>query len=153
MKDIRYWVSKVLTSEQSEVEKKPEPKHSVTEKMKFLQEQSNYQQEQKTLQQKKTEYGTVRHLPFSTLKIAGAFSFLRKEKCTRRLYQVHFLTFQINRGAFLFGIMSAPVNHSQSDRPVTNPAECGTHDARPSFRLKRGLYFSPEAVRRLPVCE
>ena len=53
MKDIRYWVSKVLTPEQSEVEKKPEPKHSVTEKMKFLQEQSNNQQEQKTPQQKK----------------------------------------------------------------------------------------------------
>ena len=55
MKDIRYWVSKVLTPEQSEVEKKPEPKHSVTEKMKFLQEQSNYQQEQKTPQQKKQD--------------------------------------------------------------------------------------------------
>ena len=53
MKDIRYWVSKVLTPEQSEVEKKPEPKHSVTEKMKFLQEQSSNQQEQKTTQQKK----------------------------------------------------------------------------------------------------
>ena len=53
MKDIRYWVSKVLTPEQSEVEKKPEPKHSVTEKMRFLQEQSSNQQEQKTLQQKK----------------------------------------------------------------------------------------------------
>lgn len=53
MKDIRYWVSKVLTLEQPEVEKKPEPKHSVTEKMKFLQEQSNYQPEQKTPQQKK----------------------------------------------------------------------------------------------------
>lgn len=53
MKDIRYWVSKVLTPEQSEVEKKPEPKHSVTEKMKFLQEQNNHQQEQKTPQQKK----------------------------------------------------------------------------------------------------
>ena len=47
MKDIRYWVSKVLMPEQSEVEKKPEPKHSVTEKMKFLQEQSSNQQEQK----------------------------------------------------------------------------------------------------------
>ena len=55
MKDIRYWVSKVLTPGQSKVEKKPEPKHSVTEKMKFLQEQSNYQQEQKTLQQKKQD--------------------------------------------------------------------------------------------------
>lgn len=51
MKDIRYWVSKVLTPEQSEVEKKPEPKHSITEKMKFLQEQSSNQQEQKTPQQ------------------------------------------------------------------------------------------------------
>ena len=53
MKDIRYWVSKVLTPEQSEALKKPEPKHSVTEKMKFLQEQSSNQQEQKNPQQKK----------------------------------------------------------------------------------------------------
>ena len=53
MKDIRYWVSKVLTPEQSEVEKRPEPKHSVTEKMKFLQEQSNHQPEQNPPQQKK----------------------------------------------------------------------------------------------------
>lgn len=53
MKDIRYWVGKVLTPEQSEVEKKHEPKHSVTEKIKFLQEQSSNQQEQKTPQQKK----------------------------------------------------------------------------------------------------
>ena len=65
MKDIRYWVSKVLTPEQSEVEKKPEPKHSVTEKMKFLQEQSSNQQEQNPPATEKTEYGTVRHLPFS----------------------------------------------------------------------------------------
>ena len=35
--------------------------------------------------------GTNQHLPFSTLKITGAFSFLRKEKCTWRLYRVHFL--------------------------------------------------------------
>ena len=53
MKDIRYWVSKALTLEQSEVEKKPEPKHSVTEKMKFLQEQSSNQQAQNPPQQKK----------------------------------------------------------------------------------------------------
>ena len=53
MKDIRYWVSKVLTPEQSEALKKPEPRHSVTEKMRFLQEQSSNQQEQKTPQQKK----------------------------------------------------------------------------------------------------
>ena len=31
MKDIRYWIGKVLTPEQAEVEKKPEPKHSLTE--------------------------------------------------------------------------------------------------------------------------
>ena len=31
--------SKVIEPEQGEVEKKPEPKHSVTEKMKYLQEQ------------------------------------------------------------------------------------------------------------------
>lgn len=53
MKDIRYWVSKILTLEQPEALKKPEPKHSVKEKMKFLQEQSSNQQEQKTPQQKK----------------------------------------------------------------------------------------------------
>ena len=53
MKDIRYWVSKALTPEQSEALKKPEPKHSVTEKMKFLQEQSSNQQEQNPPQQKK----------------------------------------------------------------------------------------------------
>ena len=44
-------------------------------------------------------------------------------------------------------------NHSQSDRPIANPAECDTHDARLSFRLKRGLYSFLEAVRCLPVCE
>ena len=33
MKDIRYWVGKVLTPEQSEVEKKPEPKHSLKERL------------------------------------------------------------------------------------------------------------------------
>ena len=35
-----------LTPEQAEVEKKPEPKHSLTEKMKFLQEQDKKQPEQ-----------------------------------------------------------------------------------------------------------
>ena len=52
MKDIRYWVGKVLTPEQA-VEKKPEPKYSVTEKMKFLQEQGKKQPEQKSPQHKK----------------------------------------------------------------------------------------------------
>ena len=55
MKDIRYWVGKVLTPEQSEAQKKPEPKHSVTERLKFEQEQKKQQQEQKTPQHKKQD--------------------------------------------------------------------------------------------------
>ena len=51
LKDVRYWISKVIEPEQSEVEKKPEPKHSVTEKMKYLQEQKK-QPEQKSPQHK-----------------------------------------------------------------------------------------------------
>ena len=58
MKDIRYWVGKVLTPEQA-VEKKPEPKYSVTEKMKFLQEQGKKQPEAKISAAQKTEYGTL----------------------------------------------------------------------------------------------
>ena len=53
MKDIRYWVGKVLTPEQSEAQKKPEPKHSVTERLKFKQEQKKQQPEQKSPQNKK----------------------------------------------------------------------------------------------------
>ena len=52
MKDIRYWVGKVLTPEQA-VEKKPEPKHSLTERLKFEQEQKKQQPEQKSSQHKK----------------------------------------------------------------------------------------------------
>ena len=39
LKDVRYWIGKVLEPEQTEGLKKPEPKHSLTEKMKYLQEQ------------------------------------------------------------------------------------------------------------------
>ena len=53
MKDIRYWVGKVLTPEQSEVQKKPEPKHSPSEQIKFYQEQEKQKQEQKSPQHKK----------------------------------------------------------------------------------------------------
>ena len=53
MKDIRYWVGKVLTSEQAEVQRKPEPKHSPTEQIKFYQEQEKQKQEQKSPQHKK----------------------------------------------------------------------------------------------------
>ena len=52
MKDIRYWVGKVLTPEQA-VEKKPEPKHSLTERLKFEQEQKKQQPERKSPQHKK----------------------------------------------------------------------------------------------------
>ena len=54
MKDIRYWVGKVLAPEQA-VEKKPEPKHSVTERLKHDSGQWKQQQEQKTPQQKKQD--------------------------------------------------------------------------------------------------
>ena len=53
MKDIRYWVGKVLTPEQAEVQRKPEPKHSPTEQIKFYQEQEKQKQEQKSPQHKK----------------------------------------------------------------------------------------------------
>ena len=53
MKDIRYWVGKVLTPEQTEAQKKPEPKHSITERLKYEQEQQKQTQEQKTPKQKK----------------------------------------------------------------------------------------------------
>ena len=53
MKDIRYWVGKVLTPEQSEVEKKPEPKHSIKERLRYIEEQKYSEQEPKAPQQKK----------------------------------------------------------------------------------------------------
>ena len=53
MKDIRYWVSKVLTPEQAEVQKKPEPKHSPSEQIKLYQEQERQKQEKKSPQHKK----------------------------------------------------------------------------------------------------
>ena len=53
MKDIRYWVGKVLTPEQTKPQKKPEPKHSPVEQMKFYQEQEKQKQEQKSPQHKK----------------------------------------------------------------------------------------------------
>ena len=55
MKDIRYWVSKVLTPEQSEALKKPEPKHSVTERLKHDSGQGKQQPEWKPTQHKKQD--------------------------------------------------------------------------------------------------
>ena len=65
MKDIRYWVGKVLTPEQTESLKKPEPKHSITERLKYEHEQQKQTQEQKTPKQKKRIWHSNRHLPFS----------------------------------------------------------------------------------------
>ena len=46
LKEIHYWVSKVLASEQAEVKKKPEPKHSVTEQIQDYREESRKKDEQ-----------------------------------------------------------------------------------------------------------
>ena len=46
LKEIRYWVSKVLTPEQAEVKKKPEPKHSVTEQIQDYRDESRKKDEQ-----------------------------------------------------------------------------------------------------------
>lgn len=53
MRDIRYWVGKVLAPKQAEVQKKPEPKYSPSEQIKFYQEQEKQKQEQKSRQHKK----------------------------------------------------------------------------------------------------
>ena len=55
MKDIRYWVGKVLTPEQAEVQKKPEPKHSVTERLRSIEQQKRNQSETRLTQQKKQD--------------------------------------------------------------------------------------------------
>ena len=51
-KEIRYWVDKVLTPEQK-VEKKLEPKYSMTEKMDYYKKQVKEKQIQKELREKK----------------------------------------------------------------------------------------------------
>lgn len=53
LKDVRYWISKVLEPEQAETRKKPEPKHSVTEKMKYLQEQKKQQTQEQQAPKRK----------------------------------------------------------------------------------------------------
>lgn len=55
MKEIRYWISKVLSPEQAKVESKPEPKHSVTGKLKYLQEQRKQEPGHRTPEQKKQD--------------------------------------------------------------------------------------------------
>lgn len=52
-------------SEQTEAQKKPEPKHSITERLKYEQEQQKQTQEQKTPNRKNRIWNSNRHLPFS----------------------------------------------------------------------------------------
>ena len=54
MKDIRYWVGKVLSPEQT-IEKQPEPKHSLKERLQYEQEQKKKEQVQKAPKQKKQD--------------------------------------------------------------------------------------------------
>ena len=53
MKNIRYWIGKVLMPEQTEPQKKPKPKHSLKERLQYAQAESKKKQEQKTPNQKK----------------------------------------------------------------------------------------------------
>ena len=48
MKDIRRWVGKVLSWEQSEIESKHEPKQSIAEKMRYYQENEKEETQGKT---------------------------------------------------------------------------------------------------------
>ena len=73
MKDIRYWVSKVLTPEQSEVEKKPEPKHSVTEKMKFCKSRAAIRSRKP--RNRKNRIWNCKALAVFIVKMSGVFLF------------------------------------------------------------------------------
>ena len=56
LKDIRYWVSKVLVPEQHTVEQKAEPKHSVKEQIAYLQEQEEQNRKKRKAQQYHMEH-------------------------------------------------------------------------------------------------
>ncbi len=55
LKDVRYWVSKVTEPEQNPTEKKPEPKHSVIDRLKDAEEQNKAAQEERKQNQKRQE--------------------------------------------------------------------------------------------------
>ena len=55
LKDIRYWVGKVIEPEQHPTEKKPEPKHSLTEKLKYNGEEAKELNEQRRQQKIKKQ--------------------------------------------------------------------------------------------------
>ena len=76
MKEIRYWVGRVLTLEQ-EVEKKPEPKHSVTEQMKYMQEQSKHWS--RNPHRRNNKIWNFKALAVFILKMSAAFLFIEKK--------------------------------------------------------------------------
>ena len=55
LKDIRYWVGKVIEPEQHPTEKKPDPKHSFTEKLKYNGEEAKELNEQRRQQKIKKQ--------------------------------------------------------------------------------------------------
>ena len=55
MKDIRYWVGKVLAPEQAKAESKPEPKHSPPEQIDYLRKQQEQEDRKKTTKTKKQD--------------------------------------------------------------------------------------------------
>ena len=55
LKDIRYWVGKVIEPEQHPTEKKPEPKHSVVGRLKDAEEQAKTEQAERRNNQKRQE--------------------------------------------------------------------------------------------------
>lgn len=74
LKEIRYWVSKVLAPEQAEVKKKPEPKHSVTEQIQDYREESR--KRTSSTGRRKNRIWNCKASDFQ--KKSGAFCFVRR---------------------------------------------------------------------------
>lgn len=64
MKDIRYWGAKVLSPEQA-VEKRPEPKYFLKERLQYEQAESKRNRSRKYHSTKSRIWNPNRHLPFS----------------------------------------------------------------------------------------
>ena len=72
-------------SEQAEAQKKPEPKHSITERLKYEQEQQKQTQEQKTPKQKIQNMELYQALAVFFVKMSSVFLFpVKKEKTPGR---------------------------------------------------------------------
>jgi hypothetical protein len=53
MREIRYWIDKVLSQNETEIKSKPEPKHSIKDQMNFLQDQRQHTSDPKVTNTKK----------------------------------------------------------------------------------------------------